>query len=261
MRATAVRRTALAASVAALTLLATACGGSDSSSKGGEGKGGAKEGAAGKPAVKALTAAELEKASLAQGDVEAHKVTKAGPEDSVAADDVSTDKEECAPLARAFYGAEEGKPAATTKRSVISEPKVEPGDMTEENAEDALTSAFDVTSTLLSLSSYDSATAEGNIAVLRKAATDCADGFSITTSGETQKITKITEEKVSGGDEALAWTLAGEQDGESTQLSLVALRQGGTVATFTSFNLAVMSGKGTIELPAAVVAAQAAKLA
>ncbi|MFD3652300.1 hypothetical protein [Streptomyces sp. NPDC058620] len=260
MRATAVRRTALATSVAALALLATACGGSEPS-KGDEGKDGAKEGAAGKPAVKALTAAELEKASLAQGDVEAHKITKAGPEDSVAAADVTSDKEACAPLARAFYGAEEGKPTATTKRQVISEPKVDGGDVTEGDVEDTLESAFDLTSTLLTLSSYDSATAEGNIAALRKAATDCAGGFSVTTGGETQKVTKITEEKVSGGEEALAWTLAAEQDGQSMPLTLVALRQGGTVATFTSFNLAAASGKGTLELPAAVVAAQASKLA
>ncbi|QNE75889.1 hypothetical protein F0344_15720 [Streptomyces finlayi] len=260
MRATAVRRTALAASVATLALLATACGGSDSS-KGDEVKEGAKEGAAGKPAVKALTAAELEKVSLVQGDVKAHKIAKAGAKDNVAAADVSSDKEECAPLARAFYGAEEGKPVATTKRSVVSEPEADAGDVTEGDAEDALASAFDVTSTLLSLASYDGATAEGNIAALRKAATDCAGGFSITMAGETQKVTKITEEKVSGGDEALAWTLAAEQDGETMQLTLVALRQGGTVGTLTSFNLAAMSGKGTIELPAAVVAAQVAKLA
>ncbi|MEU8674298.1 hypothetical protein [Streptomyces sp. NPDC048560] len=41
-----------------------------------------------------------------------------------------------------------------------------------------------------------------------------------------------------------------------------AVRQGGTVATLTSFNLASMSGKEvTFELPADVIAAQAAKLA
>ncbi|GAA3002792.1 hypothetical protein [Streptomyces fulvorobeus] len=260
MRATAVRRTALAASVAALTLLATACGGSEPGGSD-DAMGGAEAGGARKPAVKALTAAELEKASLAQGDVKAHKITKAGPEDAVAAADVTSDKEECAPLARAFYGAEEGKPVAGTKRQVISEPEVDAGDVTEGNAEDVLTSAFDLTSTLLSLSSYDSETAEGNIATLRKAAADCAGGFTITMGGDTQKVTGITEEKVSGGEEALAWRLSAEQDGESAPLTLVALRQGGTVATFTSFNLAAAGGKGTLELPSAVVAAQAAKLA
>ncbi|MEU8674299.1 hypothetical protein [Streptomyces sp. NPDC048560] len=261
MRATAVRRTALAASVATLALLATACGGSDSSTKGDDAKGGAKEGAAEKPAATALTAAELEKASLKQGDVKAHKISKGGPEDTVAAADVVVDKEECAPLARALYGAEEGKPTAATKRKVVSEPKTEEAASTED-MEDALTAAFDLTSTLVSLSSFDGATAEGNVADLRKAATDCAGGFSITMAGDKQQVTKITEEKTSGGEEALAWTLDVTQGGQKVPMKLVVLRQGGTVATLTSFNLASMSGKEvTFELPADVIAAQAAKLA
>lgn len=260
MRATAVRRTALAASVAALALLATACGGSEAG-KDDEAKGGAKEGAAAKPAVKALTAAELEKATLVQGDVKAHKVEKAGPEDAVAAKDVTSDKEECAPLARAFGGAEEGKATAATKRLVMSEPEVDPA-AAEGDAEDAFAAALDVTTTMLTLSSYDGATAEGNIAALRKAATDCTGGFTFSLQGEKQKITEITEAKATGGDEAAAWMLTVEQGGESMPVSLVAMRQGGTVATLTSINLAAMGGgKGTVELPAAVVAAQAAKLA
>lgn len=263
MRATAVRRTAIAASAVSLALLVTACGGSDSGgTKGGDAKGGGEDGAAGSANVKALTAAELEKAALAQGDVEAHKITKAGPEDNVDAADISTDKEVCAPLARALYGADEGKPTAVAKRQVVSEPDVKGGDLAEGDTEDALAAAFDVTSTLLTLSSYDSETAEGNIAALRKAATECAGGFGVTTAGETQKVTKITEEKVTGGEEALAWTLMAEQGGQTAPLKLVALRQGGTVATFTSFNLAMASGKGsTFDLPTAVIAGQAAKLA
>lgn len=145
---------------------------------------------------------------------------------------------------------------------MVSEPDIKGGDLAEGDTEDALAAAFDVTSTLLTLSSYDSETAEGNIAALRKAATECAGGFGVTTAGETQKVTKITEEKVTGGEEALAWTLMAEQDGQAAPLKLVALRQGGTVATFTSFNLAMAGGKSsTFDLPTAVIAAQAAKLA
>src|SRR6478736_366820 len=104
MRPTVIRRAAVAACTASLALVATACGSSDSGRGGADGKG--KESAAARPAVaKALTAAELDKAALVQGDVKGHKVSKAGKDDAVAASAVTVDNKACDTLADALLGA------------------------------------------------------------------------------------------------------------------------------------------------------------
>ncbi|WP_405685784.1 hypothetical protein [Streptomyces sp. NBC_00057] len=260
MRSTAIRRTAVAATVVSLALLATACGGgsdSGSADKGADAKG--KDSAAAKPAAKALTAAELEKAALAQGDVKGHKISKTAAKDVISGDDIKVEKEVCAPLVDALMGAQVGEPAAFTKRTVVSEPKK--GGQDGADAEEAFKAAFDITTTQLALGSYDGKGAEESVASLRTAATDCAGGFDFTAAGEKQKVSKITEEQVKGGEEAVAWTVQLEQDGEKVQLKLVALRQGPTFASFSSMNLAAMGGGEDFELPTAVVEAQAAKLA
>ncbi|MFE7352243.1 hypothetical protein ACFU8Q_03335 [Streptomyces sp. NPDC057543] len=262
MRSTAIRRTAVAAAAASLALLAAGCGGgsdSDSGGKGADAKG--KESAAAKPAAKALTAAELEKVALAQGDVKGHKISEAAAKDVVPVDDIKVEKEVCAPLAHALMGAEVGEPGAFTKRTVVSEPKKGSMDKDSADPEEAFKTAFDITTTQLALGSYDGKGAEESVASLRTAATECAGGFDFTAAGEKQKVSKITEEQVKGGEEAVAWTVQLEQGGEKGQLKLVALRQGSTLASFSSMNLAAMGGGGDFELPTAVVEAQAAKLA
>ncbi|MER5851364.1 hypothetical protein ABT126_31185 [Streptomyces sp. NPDC002012] len=263
MRSTAIRRTAVAATAVSLALLATACGGgsdSGSSDKGADANG--KESAAAKPAAKALTAAELEKAALAQGDVKGHKIAKAAAKDVISGDDIKVEKEVCAPFADALMGAQVGEPAAFTKRTVVSEPKK--GSMDKQDgadAEDAFKAAFDITTTQLALGSYDGKGAEESVASLRTAATDCAGGFDFTAAGEKQKVSKITEEQIKGGEDAAAWTVQVEQGGEKIQFKLVAMRQGPSFASFSSMNLAAMGGGESFELPTAVVEAQAAKLA
>ncbi|GGT46601.1 MULTISPECIES: hypothetical protein [Streptomyces] len=264
MRSTAIRRTAVAATAVSLALLATACGGGSDSGSGGKGadaKG--KESAAAKPAAKALTAAELEKAALAQGDVKGHKIAKAAAKDVISGDDIKVEKEVCAPFADALMGAQVGEPAAFTKRTVVSEPKKGSMEQDGADAEDAFKAAFDITTTQLALGSYDGKGAEESVASLRTAATDCAGGFDFTAAGEKQKVSKITEEQVKGGEDAAAWTVQVEQGGEKIQFKLVAMRQGPSFASFSSMNLAAMGGgEGEgFELPTAVVEAQAAKLA
>jgi hypothetical protein len=206
MRATVIRRTAVAASAVSLALLATACGGSESD---GEDKG--KETAAAKPVAKALTAAELEKLALAESDVKDYKVKKAGPEDVIAADDVTVDKAACEPIAYALSAVPVGDPAATVQRKVTSGAK-KPGEklsfedlaeMTDEEAEKAMASAFDRTVTMTSLSSYDGEGAEEAFNGLRTAATKCAGGFTMTTGEGKQKASKISDESISGGEDAL----------------------------------------------------------
>ncbi|MET8606679.1 hypothetical protein ABZV92_24410 [Streptomyces rubiginosohelvolus] len=266
MRATAVRRTALAASAAALALLATACSGS-SDADGKDEKGAANgSSSAPKTPAKALTAAELEKATLAQGDVKGTKITKAGPADEVPADGIKVDKEACLPIAHAMSGVPQEGAVATTKRKVIDEPKKTDEksleDLGEGEAEDLFKNAFDLTSTAVVLSSYEGAAGPDAFATLKKAAADCAGGFTATVGKTPTKIASITEEKVTGGDEAAAWTVTSEDDGDTVPLKLAVLRKEGTVATFFAFNLAAAGGEGVkFELPTAVVAAQDKKLA
>lgn len=221
-----------------------------------------KESAAAAPAAKALSAAELEKAALAQGDVKGHKISKAAAKDTIAVDDIKVEKKVCAPLADALMGAQVGEPGAFTKRTVVSEPKK--GDLAKQDsgdAEEAFKAAFDITTTQLALGSYDGKGAQESVASLRTAATECAGGFEFTAAGEKQKVAKITEEQVKGGEEAVAWTVQLEQGGEKVEFKLVAMRQGAAFASFSSMNLAAMGGGGDFELPTAVVEAQAAKLA
>ncbi|MDK0521115.1 hypothetical protein [Streptomyces sp. ML-6] len=261
MRSSAIRRTAVAAAAVSLALLAAGCGGgSDSGSDGKKADTKGKESAAAEPAAKVLSAAELEKAALAQGDVKGHKISEAAAKDVVATDDIKVEKEVCTPLANALMGAQVGEPGAFTKRTVVSEPKKGAMDKATGDAEDAFKAAFDITTTQLALGSYDGKGAQESVAALRTAATECAGGFEFTAAGEKQKINKITEVQVKAGEESVAWTMELEQGGEKGEMKLAALRQGSSFASFSSINLAAMGG-GSFDLPTAVIEAQATKLA
>ncbi|MER6117076.1 hypothetical protein [Streptomyces sp. NPDC001743] len=266
MRPTAIRRTAVAATVMSLALLSAACG-SDSGDSAGkdDGKGGATSSA--EPAdkggdtssAKALTAAELEKVSLAQGDVKGHKVAKAGPADSITGDAVTTDKAACDVFADALMGAKSGTPAASTQRRIANQPK-KGGDKESDDPAEAFKAAFDITTTLDTLSSYDGKGAEEALAGLRTAATGCASGFTFTAAGSKQKVLKIAEVPVKGGEEAVAWTVTVEAEGEKSAMKLIEIRKGTTLASLTALNLGASGAGGDFELPTAVIDAQAAKL-
>ncbi|MYS13519.1 hypothetical protein [Streptomyces sp. SID4982] len=260
MSATAVRRSVLAASVAALALLATACGGSGDADKGAEGKGDGAPAAASAPALKALTAAELEKAGLAQPDVKTGKVTTRLPGgDDIAADKVTTDDAACLPLARAQAGVAQGGPAATAKRSWLGTPK-KPAAGTK--PEDALLAALDVDKTLIGLASYDGDAAPAAVKGLTEAARKCAGGFTATIAGEKTRFLKAaTAAAPQGGDEGVAVNLTMAADeGVKAMSKVVVVRQGATVATFSTINMAAMASGKDYEVPADVIAAQVAKL-
>uniref|UniRef100_A0AAU2VTK4 Lipoprotein n=1 Tax=Streptomyces sp. NBC_00008 TaxID=2903610 RepID=A0AAU2VTK4_9ACTN len=260
MRPTAIRRTAVAATVMSLALLTAACG-SDAADKDGGDKGKADGTPSAKPAAaKVLTAAELEKVSLAQGDVKGHKVSKAGPQDAVSADDVTADKAACDVFADALMGAKSGSPAASTQRKVISVPK-KGADQDSADLDESFEAAFDITTTLTTLSSYEGKGAEESLAGLRTAATGCASGFTLTAAGSKQKIVKIAEEQVKGGEDAAGWTVTIESDGDKTTMKLVQVRQGATLASFSALNMAAAASGKDFELPTAVIDAQSAKLA
>ncbi|WP_175407563.1 hypothetical protein [Streptomyces sp. TRM64462] len=284
MRASFIRRSAVAASAVSLALLVTACGGDKEGGKEGGKDAGAGDKAKNASAAKALTAAELEKAALAQGDVPGYKVEKAGPADLVDAGAVTVDKAECKPLADAWYTAKPGSPAAAVQRKVVQEPaSTDPGgaasqdpakdkklgDMTEEELDKALKDmensvkdAFSVNVVIDGLSSYDGKGAEEALASLRTAATACAGGFTATVKGEPTKVLRVEEEKVSGGQEAAGWALITDADGDELPLKLVLVRHGQTLASFGVVNLgAAMSGAKDLPLPTAVIDAQVGKLA
>ncbi|MET7339755.1 hypothetical protein ACIOEZ_00380 [Streptomyces sp. NPDC087866] len=263
MRPTAIRRTAVAATVMSLALFTAACGSDSDDKDSGKASGSSaqpSEKGADQAPAKALSAAELEKVSLAQGDVKGHKISKAGPADAIEAKDVTADKAACDVFGDLLMGAKAGSPAASTQRKVASEPK-KGADKDTADAEEAFKAAFDITTTMTTLASYDGKGAEETLASLRTAATECASGFTLTAAGSKQKIVKITEEQVKGGEEAAAWKVAVEADGEKMTLKLIALRQGATVASFSAMNLAAMDDGGDFDLPTAVIDAQAKKLA
>ncbi|MGY0018413.1 hypothetical protein ACVHNB_05440 [Streptomyces sp. YJ-C3] len=265
MRATTLRRTALTASAVSLVLLVTACGGSDSD-EGDKKAGGA---AAEKTAAKTLTAGELEKLAVAQGDVKDHEITKPGKDDVFEADALSVDKSQCKPVAQALSALPAGEPAATVQRLVVHKSEkakkgmpstAELGKMTEKEAEDATIDSLDITKTLTSLWSYDADGAERALTALREAGKKCAGGFTMTVDGEKQQVTKVSEEKVAAGQDAVAWTVGTKQDGTPADTKVVVFRQGNTLAGFSSFNIAAVTRGEAFEQPTAVIDAQAAKL-
>ncbi|MEV0226621.1 hypothetical protein [Streptomyces sp. NPDC050704] len=266
MRATAIRRTVLTASAVSFALLLTACGGGEQSDEGKDAKGGAKSD---KPAAKALTAAELEKLVVAQGDVEDHDIKKPGKDDVFEPGSVSVDKAECEPVAQVLSALPAGKPAASAQRLVVQEseaakkgmpPMEELADMTEKEAEEASIDSLDITKTMTSLWSYAADGAEQTLGTLREAGKKCAGGFTMTVDGEKQQVAKVGEEKLTAGEGAVAWTVGIKQDAAVVETKVVVFRQGATLAGFSSFNIAAVTRGEAFEQPTAVIDAQAAKL-
>jgi hypothetical protein len=266
MRATAVRRTVLTASAVTLALMVTACGGGD-----GDGDSKAKAGsdtAAAKPAAKALTAAELEQAVVTSADVKGHEVKKPGKDDVFAPGSVKADKAECQPVALAMSALPAGEPAASVQRVVTekhtaatSGPSAEDlAGMTEEEAGQAMLDSLDLTKTLSSLWSYDGDGAEQALAALRESGQKCAGGFSVTTGGDKQQVTKVTEDKSGAGQEAVALTVTSESENSPVETKVVVFREGATLAGFSSYNIASVARGESFEAPTALIEAQETKL-
>ncbi|WP_425825478.1 hypothetical protein [Streptomyces fractus] len=250
-------------SAATCTLLVTACGGQE----GGE-KTDAKASAS--PAVvKALTAAQLEKRVLTQGDVKGQKITEPGKKDVFAPGSVSVGKAACAPVGQVLSSLPSAEPAASVRRLAVHEsakakkgmPSVdELADMTEREAKEATIDSLDVTRTTAALWSYDGDGAERALDALRAAGKKCAAGFSMTADGEKQQITRVESEKLAVGDDAVAWTVGTKQDGTPADTKVAVVRVGGTLAGFSSFNIAAVTRGESYEQPTDVIEKQTAKL-
>ncbi|WNM29647.1 hypothetical protein RKE30_04170 [Streptomyces sp. Li-HN-5-11] len=262
MRSIVVRRTALAASVAAFALLVTACGGSsDSGGKGSDGKSGqGDKGASAAPAaVRALGAAELDKAALAQADVKSGKVGKVAAKDDVPQDKVSAKKADCAPLAYLQSGTYVGKPSASVKRTWVGDAKKPKAGA---SAEDAAMAGLDRAKVLETLASYGDGGAEQAMKDLKTAARKCAGGFTYTVTGTENQFEKVTTTPAPGGaDEALALTLTMDAgDGVKAPVKTVVVRKGATLAYLPAINLASAAGGKDFDFPTEIVDAQLAKL-
>jgi hypothetical protein len=248
--------------------MVTACGGGDGD---GDGDSKAKAGsdtAAAKPAAKALTAAELEKAVVTTADVKGHEVKKPGKDDVFAPGAVKTGKAECEPVALVMSALPAGEPAASVQRVVTEKhtgaeggPSVEDlAGMTEEEAEQAMLDSLDLTKTMTSLWSYEGDGARETLAALREAGQKCAGGFPVTVAGDEQRVTEVAEDESGAGEEAVAWTVTSEAKDGPVETKVVVFRQGSTLAGFSAFNIASVARGESFEAPTALIEAQEAKL-
>ncbi|MEU6226666.1 hypothetical protein [Streptomyces sp. NPDC047042] len=259
MRNTVVRRTALAASVAALALLGTACGSSPEPAPA-AGDGGDKSGKAGEQttAGKALGAAELAKVALTQADVKSGTLNEKVPaKDNLAQDKVTSDKAECAPLAHLQSGTYAGKPAATVKRlwkGDAAKPAAGASD------EEQFLATMNVPQAILTLASYEDGGAEQVMKDLNNAVDKCAAGFAFNVTGEKNNALKVTKTAApEGADEALAVTLIVDA-GRKVPMKSVVVRKGSTVLFAPVINIASLSTGKEYAYPTEIVAAQLAKL-
>ncbi|MFF3840252.1 hypothetical protein [Streptomyces sp. NPDC001930] len=250
---TSIRSAAVAATAVSLALLVTACGGGEKSDDKGKDAAPSASATTSAPPAEALSAAELDKLIVATADVKGHQVTKADTGDVVPAAQVTTDKAACAPIAHAMSFISPGSPAASTQRKVLEEPKKDAS----ASPEDAILGGLGARVTAVTLGSYDGQGAQEAFASVKKAGTECADGFTVVHLKEKTKVGKVAPESVTAGDEAVAFTVTTEMEGEPFVSKLVVFRKGNTLASFSTISL--VPG-GVKALPQAVIDAQAAKL-
>ncbi|MFH9722802.1 hypothetical protein ACH4M4_07515 [Streptomyces sp. NPDC017254] len=247
------RNAAVAATAVSLALLVTACGGGEKSDGKDKGTAAPSASATSAPAAKALSAAELDKLIVEKADLKGYQVQKAGAGDVVAADKVTTDKASCAPIAHAMSFISPGSPAASAERKVLAEPKKDAS----ASPEDALTGALGVEMTAVTLGSYEGQGAQDAFASVKKAGAECAGGFSVVHLKESTKVSKVAPESVTAGEEAVAFTVTSDLEGESFTSKLVVFRKGNTLASFSTISFAP---GGVAALPQNLIDAQAAKL-
>ncbi|APE23396.1 hypothetical protein DEJ43_22150 [Streptomyces venezuelae ATCC 10712] len=253
---TSMRSAVVAATAVSLALLVTACGGGEKGGDKGDKGGSAAPSASATtsaPPAKALSAAELDELIVETADLKGHQVTKAGSGDVVPAAQVTADKAACAPIAHAMSFISPGSPAASAQRKVMQEPKKDAS----ASPEDALLGGLSAMVTAVTLGSYDGQGAQEAFASVKKAGTECADGFQVVHLKEKTKVAKVAPEAVTAGEEAVAFTVTSEMEGEPFVSKLVVFRKGNTLASFSTISL--VPG-GVKALPQAVVDAQAAKL-
>jgi hypothetical protein len=243
----------VAVSVLSLALITGCGGGSDSSDDSKD----TESSSSPTQAAKALSAAELEKLLLAQGEVKGYKVASGDDTLPKSKTEVKTDKAECDPLAWATAGLAPGDTDARASNTV-AEDKASTATAQPED----IAAAFDVNMTFVGLSSYEGDGAEKAMKAVSDGVSACSGGYGLTTGGENSKVTKVASVKGSGlGDESVAFAQDADMDGEGTAtFHTEVVRKGNTIATFYTVNFAALGTGEAAEIPAAVVEAQVAKL-
>lgn len=256
MRTALVRRTVLSASAVSLALLATACGGSGKADAKDDTKPSAPASASAPAAAKGKTDAELGGVLVAQADLPAYVVQAVTPAEAKAGAGSTSDKPACLPLVKAQSMTAQGSATGTAFVKAIAKGKEPAADASAEEKLKAGMDALGATATAVTLESYEGKGAAEAFTALKSAGAACAGGYATTQAGDAVKITKVGPgTPVTAGDEALAYTIDADLDGESISTQLVVVRKGNTLASFSSISLA-----GVAEQPTAVVAAQVKKL-
>ncbi|WP_189855422.1 hypothetical protein [Streptomyces poonensis] len=235
-------RAAMALSAAALACTA-ACGGGGGGGGAGEEKAGGKTSASAAPGLgkakdKApqapLTAAQLDEAALASGDVPDYKVTKTSEAD-MPAGSVPAEPAACQPIADMFFFTSTPGAESRTGRTLAAE------------------SGLDATVTSLALLAHERSDAEKVIADLRTASDKCT-------------AYKHTDYRYSGvealpipeyGDEAVSYRLKGTIEDTTLTMTFTIVRSDSTLAAFYAMKAL---GGDEVEVPAEVIKAQLAKL-
>jgi hypothetical protein len=203
-----------------------------------------------KNTAKALTAAELKKRILAQGDVDGYKVA-AGEAIPGGRSGIKGD-EKCKPLLYVMSGVAPAEAPAETNRMATADKKpsatasADLEDMSSADVEKALTDSMSVDLTMVGLSSYDGDGAEKAFKAVSDAVAGCAGGFTGTAGGE-----------------SVAYAAYGEPDAEDGKTPVAhaeVVRHGNVVATYYTMNIGAMVADKAYTVPAAVVTAQSAKL-
>ncbi|MFD7116024.1 hypothetical protein ACFWAA_03040 [Streptomyces sp. NPDC059922] len=185
---------------------------------------------------KALTQGELNRAILADGDVPGFR---SGPMDAPPPGGETADRSECLPLTAVLNGKPEPLGKAVAYRQLVGPDNDRPA-----VSEFLTTHGVRDASTLLNR--------------LRAAVTACADGFTASGGDGPSTYTGVKRlSTVKAGDDALAFQLTGDFEGDPVPLVFHLVRVGGTVATFYTANF---ENGATPRMPPALLAAQATKL-
>ncbi|MER6675701.1 hypothetical protein [Streptomyces sp. NPDC000983] len=208
-------------------------------------------------AAKALSATELEKLLLAQGDVKGYKVDAGDDTLPNSKSEVKTDKPACDPLAWATAALAPGDTEASASNT-LAEDKAASATAAPESVEDA----FDINMTFVGLSSYDGDGAEQAVKAVKDGVAACSGGYGMKAAGENSKVVEVAEAKGSGqGDESVAFSQGVDMDGEGTAtFTTEVVRKGNTVATFYTVNFASLGTGKAATTPAALVEAQVGKI-
>lgn len=190
---------------------------------------------------KVLNRAGLAEVALTTGEVGDYEVTPMRGGDETGTE--RAERADCRPLVAVINGAPEPAPAATVFRTVMDK---------SEEGEDDQTVVTEI------LTSHRQGAAQQVMRGVRDAVRACAGGFRTSSPDGPSTYTEVKRLALPGaGQESIAYQVTGSIEGDKVPLVFQLVRTGSTVVTFY---VADFLAAKTPELPAGLVAAQAAKL-